>query len=291
MATQNNGMQGWTVLEQYYLDDNTATGTEKPNDIGDPDYVAPVENTTACPLPVPPTPVTVHYNISRDNSPYVDGNLGLRKNAGAEELFTNVGTGDSALGFNVGDVMTVHSFHYHLAVRWPDDASLTMNVREGGIGGSVIYTNTGGTVGAADVNIHDIPLTVTEYTVEITTASADASLKNPVMGYELINNTAIGDNTIKVSAIDTTTAIVMLGETPSQVPVPVTGSPRTGAYNMKNDANSQTIVVNNTSGVSISVTVTTVPNSGVFTQTQSIAAGTPYSFTGVDKVGFRLTVN
>jgi hypothetical protein len=71
----------------------------------------------------------------------------------------------------------------------------------------------------------------------------------------------------------------------------VTGSPRTGAYNMKNDANPQTLPVQNTSGISVSVTVTTVPNTGVFTQTQVIAPGGTYNFTGVDKVGFRLTVN
>lgn len=285
----NTGMQGWTVLEQYYLDDNTLTGVEKPNSPSDPDYVAPVTNTTACPLPTPPTPVTVHVNISRDASPYVDGSVGLRKNAGEEELFTNNGTADSALGFNVGDIMTVHSFHYHLGYRWPDDASLTMNVRQGGIGGTITYTNTGGSVGSADVDIHDINLTLTEYTVQITTNSSDATLAP--LGYEFINNTSLADGIVKVSAIDTTTALIMLGESPSQIGVPVTGSPRTGAYNVKNDANTQTIVVNNTSGISISVTVTTVPEGGSFTGTQSIAAGAIYNFTGVDKAGFRLTVN
>lgn len=285
----NNGQQGWTVLEQYNVATGVATGVEKPNDIGDPDYVEPVTNTTACPLPIPPTPVTVHVNILRDETPYVDGSVGLRKNAGAEELFTFTGTSDSGLGFNVGDIMTVHSFHYHLGYRWPDDGSLTMNVRQGGIGGTIVYTHTGGTVGASDVHIHDITLTATEYTVQITTASSDTTLLTP--GYDFINNTAIGDGIVKVSVIDTTTALTMLGEAPSQINVPATGVARTGSYNVKNDANPQTVIVENTSGISISVTVTTVPEGGSFTGTQSIAAGATYNFTGVDKVGFRLTVN
>lgn len=291
MATENNGMQGWTVLEQYYLDDNTPTGVEKPNEIGDPDYVEPVLNLTDCPLPVPPTPVTVHYSLTRDSSPYVDGNMDLKKNGADNQLITFVGTGDSSLGFNVGDTLTVNTFHYHLAVRWPDDASLTVNIREGGIGGTIVYTYTGGTVGLADVDSHIMTLTLTEYTVQVTTASADATLKNPPMGYELINNTALADGLVKVSAIDTTTALIMLGESPSQIGVPVTGSPRLGSYNMKDDANTQTIVVNNTSGITINVTLTTVPNGGSYTDTFSLAAGASVNKTGVDKVGFRLTVN
>jgi len=288
---ENNGKQGWLVLEEYYLDDSSVTGNEKPNDETDPNYVPPIDNLVDCPLPIPPTPATVHYSLSRDASPYVDGNMGLQKNGGSSELITFVGTGDSTLGFNVGDTLTVNTFHYHLAVRWPDDASLTVNIREGGIGGTIIYTFTGGSVGLADVYSHSEVLTLTEYTVEVTTNSTDATLKTPPMGYELINNTAIADGLILVSATDTTTAIIMLGESPSQVPVPVTGSPRSGSYNMKDDANTQSIFVNNTSSSSIDVTVTTVPSGGSFTDTQTILAGATYNFTGVDKVGFRLTVN
>jgi hypothetical protein len=47
----NTGYKGWTELEEYYLDDNTPTGNTKPNVDTDPDYVAPVYDTTACPLP------------------------------------------------------------------------------------------------------------------------------------------------------------------------------------------------------------------------------------------------
>lgn len=48
---QNTGYKGWTTLEEYDLETGIATGNEKPNDSADPDYVAPVYDTTACPLP------------------------------------------------------------------------------------------------------------------------------------------------------------------------------------------------------------------------------------------------
>jgi hypothetical protein len=46
------GQQGWTTLEKYYTDDNSLVSppTEKPNTSGDANYVAPVTNTTACPI-------------------------------------------------------------------------------------------------------------------------------------------------------------------------------------------------------------------------------------------------
>lgn len=46
------GEQGWTTLEKYYTDDNSLVSpvTEKSNTSGDSNYVAPVTNTTACPV-------------------------------------------------------------------------------------------------------------------------------------------------------------------------------------------------------------------------------------------------
>lgn len=50
-TTVNTGQKAYTTLEQYYTDDDTPTGVTKPNTVGDPDYVAPVTDTTTCPLP------------------------------------------------------------------------------------------------------------------------------------------------------------------------------------------------------------------------------------------------
>jgi hypothetical protein len=49
----NTGGKGWTTLEQYYLDDNTSTGTSKANSSNDPNYVPPVNDSTACPIGQP----------------------------------------------------------------------------------------------------------------------------------------------------------------------------------------------------------------------------------------------
>jgi hypothetical protein len=47
----NTGYQAYTTLEQYYVLTGLPTGVTKPNDPGDPDYVAPVLNLIDCPLP------------------------------------------------------------------------------------------------------------------------------------------------------------------------------------------------------------------------------------------------
>lgn len=47
----NTGYKAWATLEQYNVATGVATGTTKPNDPGDPDYVAPVYDPATCPLP------------------------------------------------------------------------------------------------------------------------------------------------------------------------------------------------------------------------------------------------
>lgn len=46
----NTGQKAWTTLEEYNEDTGVTTGNTKPNDPADPDYVASVTDTTACPL-------------------------------------------------------------------------------------------------------------------------------------------------------------------------------------------------------------------------------------------------
>jgi hypothetical protein len=61
----NTGDKLWSILEQYYTDNNALTGTEKPNDSGDPDYVAPVLDTsseTGCPNGAKTTTVRISNN-------------------------------------------------------------------------------------------------------------------------------------------------------------------------------------------------------------------------------------
>lgn len=68
MAEVNNGQKGWGILEQYYVDDSSLTGKEKPNEINDPDYVGPVDNLDFCPLPVPSeyTEASLYYTSGED---------------------------------------------------------------------------------------------------------------------------------------------------------------------------------------------------------------------------------
>lgn len=45
----NTGYQGFETLQQYNVETNNATGTTKPNDEGDADYIAPEINLVSCP--------------------------------------------------------------------------------------------------------------------------------------------------------------------------------------------------------------------------------------------------
>jgi hypothetical protein len=46
----NTGYKAWSTLEEYFTDTGDATGITKPNVDTDPDYVAPVYDTTMCPV-------------------------------------------------------------------------------------------------------------------------------------------------------------------------------------------------------------------------------------------------
>jgi hypothetical protein len=49
----NTGYKAYTNLEQYYVDNDEATGIIKANSILDPDYIAPFIDLGFCPLPSP----------------------------------------------------------------------------------------------------------------------------------------------------------------------------------------------------------------------------------------------
>jgi len=60
----NTGQKGWATLEQYYTDDNAATGQQKPNTNGQADYRAPVTDQVTCPVPIRgcTDPTATNYN-------------------------------------------------------------------------------------------------------------------------------------------------------------------------------------------------------------------------------------
>src|ERR1035437_2402949 len=57
------GYKEWTTLQQYYTDNNTATGVEKPNVISDGDYVSPAVDTILCSPDAPETRVSYGENL------------------------------------------------------------------------------------------------------------------------------------------------------------------------------------------------------------------------------------
>lgn len=63
LTTGNSGELGYADLEEYNTDNNVPTGETKPNDIGDPDYIAPVENEAICPSGPDVTNITYGYGL------------------------------------------------------------------------------------------------------------------------------------------------------------------------------------------------------------------------------------
>lgn len=47
---QNTGIKIYQTLVEYYVDNGQETGVVKPNSVGDPNYIAPVTDTTYCPI-------------------------------------------------------------------------------------------------------------------------------------------------------------------------------------------------------------------------------------------------
>lgn len=60
----NNGLLQYATLEQYNIDTGVATGNTKPNTVGDPDYVAPVEDAATCPTTPPVVTVMIDQKLS-----------------------------------------------------------------------------------------------------------------------------------------------------------------------------------------------------------------------------------
>ena len=67
----NTGYKAYTNLEQYYADSGAATGVTKPNNVGDPDYIAPVLNLTYCPLPSASPSMTPSISVTPSITPTV----------------------------------------------------------------------------------------------------------------------------------------------------------------------------------------------------------------------------
>lgn len=59
----NTGFRAFADLEEYNITTNVPTGNTKPNDSGDPDYIAPVQDLAACPAGAPFTKFTYGFAL------------------------------------------------------------------------------------------------------------------------------------------------------------------------------------------------------------------------------------
>src|SRR5690606_33309794 len=100
-----NGYQGWNTLEEYDTYHGDATGITKPNVPGDPDYVAPVYNLSACSIQ---SLLTVN-NTDTDTEDiyrlFVDTDVEIWVNSSL--VHTQRGTGTYTMSLSVGDSVEV----------------------------------------------------------------------------------------------------------------------------------------------------------------------------------------
>lgn len=105
MSYVNTGRQIVGTLRQVAVDihgTRTPTGITKPNDVDDPDYIAPLDNVdshTACPIPA-----IINYDISESAAPYVDDNLQIKQ--GVTIIVDAVATESGSVTVSAGS--TIH---------------------------------------------------------------------------------------------------------------------------------------------------------------------------------------
>lgn len=84
LVYDRTGFKTFATLEQYYTDTGLNTGVVKPNDPGDPDYIAPIYDTVACPLPV-------YYSFERSGI-FIRSNCGTDYTGGPQTYTVSAGS-------------------------------------------------------------------------------------------------------------------------------------------------------------------------------------------------------
>jgi len=202
----------------------------------------------------------------QNSTPYVNGDFNFYKDG---VLIPKV-DGFPLSGFYIGDTMEIRFFHYAENYRWPDDATGTLTVEN--MAETVLYTSTGGTRDINEIDNHSFVLTEDYYYIYATTDTADASLAP--LGFDINNSSAVSGGLIDITAIDTTTGLTMLK---------VSEANDQGSYNVENDGGTQNVVINNTSGTSVTIRLRTT--TATFDETYAVAAGTTVTKTGLTKAG------
>lgn len=132
---RNTGLQGYRILEEYYLDDDTATGRQKPNLPEDPDYIPPFPNYDACPIGEEANIPEGNQNISITLNDYPQENAILFINGISYRGASMPASFEPQAGLNFVRLELINGRNYQI----------TANLRENGV---LIYTHTPGTFNA-----------------------------------------------------------------------------------------------------------------------------------------------
>jgi len=129
---RKTGLQGYRILEEYYLDDDTPTGRQKPNLPEDPDYIPPFPNYEACPIGEEANIPEGNQNLSLTLNGYPIENAILFINGISYRGAAMPENFEANEGLNVVRLELINGRNH----------SITVNLRENG---NLIYTHTPGT--------------------------------------------------------------------------------------------------------------------------------------------------
>lgn len=135
----NTGYKGWNTLEKYNVETGEALGETKANISSDPDYVAPVYDTTTCPITLNLTISPSSTNIDKDpngvninvtsNTDWVITNLSSYMST----PFGSTGTGNGTAHVSFTANGTTSTRYHNFNIRTSDDSIIrTVTVKQTG---------------------------------------------------------------------------------------------------------------------------------------------------------------
>jgi len=237
----NTGYKGWATLEEYLVYDNSLTGEEKPNDVTDPDYVAPIFDTTACSIALT---VPINWQIIYGADPFTWNALIVQRNGVETDRLAFAGAGTISGTYYEGDTIKIIQFSFPDVYPWAPSSKANLGIKLNNV--TSLYNN--------DVTTQAIELQYFEYVIPVGATSVDivSTGSSTAVGYttktlSTVNSLNEGDYGVKLD--DNTTGNFILNV-----------NPKNGnsfyPFNYLTDANLLTATLTNNISVGIPETIT-----------------------------------
>lgn len=266
-----NGYKAFDTLEEFYIFDNTPTGTEKPNVPEDPDYVPPIYDPAACSVQVP---MVVNYDVEFGVDPFTWNGLIFMRN-GVEVLRVQSVTSGTISGiYYTGDTIKVRQISSPTSFPWAPSskANLTVDVNAVEVFNADISVQT--------IELQNYEAVIPNGTTTIDVTSTGSSTAVGYKTYALETTNGLAQDGLRVNIDDDTTSAFVVNVQPAA------GGPSAFNFNVLDNADDMTVTIYNQSLYDVSCE--TVGALG-YTDSSIILAGANLVLTGVPKGGLEVT--